>query len=57
MGENVILADGMTKVRGFIRLPKKYTDKYENRPPSSVKRRFLSKYLFGFLEFSHVFIP
>ena len=57
MGENVILADDMTKVRGFIRLPKKYTDKYENRPPSSVERRFLSEYLFDFLEFSHGIIP
>ena len=57
MGENVILADDMTKVRGFIRLPKKYTDKYENRPPSSVERRFLSEYLFEFLEFLHRIIP
>ena len=57
MGENVILADDMTKVRGFIRLPKKYTDKYENRPPSSVERRFLSEYLFDFLEFLHGIIP
>ena len=57
MGENVILADDMTKVRGFIRLPKKYTDKYKNRPPSSVERRFLPEYLFEFLEFSHEIIP
>jgi hypothetical protein len=40
------------KVKGFIRLPKKYTDNYENRPPTAVERRFLSEYLSVFRIFS-----